>query len=155
MFCDIESASAETVALITSIEDRADLCLQHFALRTVPRDKATWTILSSVIHQLEETYARSGPDSAAFRAAMVNLARHALMLIRWLGDDAPTAGADPFVPRWDSLIGGRAFRDLRIVANYDAFLSSYPMWHRNRLGAILLSDNVVRFQTPLTAAIAK
>jgi hypothetical protein len=143
----ILDSSEETVARIAHIEKRADRCLEDFALRTAPLEKASWTILSAVVHQLEDSYKKFGPDSTAHRAAMINLARHAPMLIRWLGENHVPATPGPWTPSWDSFMGAQAFRDLRIVANYDAFLSTFPMWHRNRLRATLLSDDVVRFQT--------
>lgn len=142
-----KDSSDDWIARVKNIELRADECLERFALLTVEKDVARWTILSAVIHLMEDNYRRFGPDSSAFRAAMINLARHAPMLIRWLETNGTAAVSSDWLPHWDSFVGARAFSDLKIVANYDAFLHSYPMWYRDRVSAELLSDNIVRFQT--------
>jgi hypothetical protein len=140
-------SSDDFIARVKSIEQRADQCLEHLALLAVPTYFACWTVLSATIHLIEENYKRFGPDSSEFRAAMLNLSRHAPILIRWLGKNGMTSVPSDWVPRWESFVGGQAFRDLRVVANYDAFLSSYPMWYRNRLSAELVNDDVVLFRT--------
>jgi hypothetical protein len=140
-------SSSDFIARVENIEHRADQCLEHFALLTVPTHIASWTILSATIHMIEDNYSRFGPDSSGFRAAMINLSRHAPMLIRWIGKSGMSAAPFDWIPRWESFVGAQAFRDLRVVANYDAFLNSYPMWHQNRLSAELLNNDVVRFRT--------
>ena len=135
------------VSRVKSIETRADQCLEHFALLAIPTHISSWTILSATVHMIEDTHRRSGPDSSNFRGAMLNLARHAPLLIRWLGKNEMTSAISGWIPQWDSLVGAQAFRDLRVVANYDAFRNSYPMWHRDRLSVELLGEGLVRFHT--------
>lgn len=142
-----QNCSPDFIDRVKNIEDRADKCLEHFALLTTPTHIASWTILSTTIHMIEDNYARFGPDSSEFRAAMVNLSRHAPMLIRWLAKNDMTSVPFNWTPHWESFVGAQAFSDLRIAANYDAFLNTYPMWYRNRLTAELLGDDVVRFRT--------
>ena len=135
------------IARVKNIEQRADQCIEHFALLTIPSYLARWTILTATVHMIEENYIRFGPNSSPFKAVMLNLSRHAPMLIRWLGRNGMTPVDSEWVPNWEPFVGAQAFRDLRITANYDAFLISYPMWYRNRLSAELLDDDVVRFST--------
>jgi hypothetical protein len=141
-------SSEEFVNRVKGIEHRADQCIDHLALLTAPSYLARWTILSAAIHLIEENYKAHGPDSAQFKAAMINLGRHAPMLIRWLDRGSQTDVPSNWEPHWESFVGGQAFRDLRVTANYDAFLLSYPMWYQNRLSAELIGDDVVRFCTP-------
>jgi len=72
------------IARVKSIESRADQCIEHFALLAAPSYLARWTILTATIHMIEESYRTDGPNSSPFKSAMINLARHAPMLIRWL-----------------------------------------------------------------------
>jgi hypothetical protein len=141
-------SSEDFIAHVKSIESRADQCIEHFALLPAPSYLARWTILTATVHTIEENYKAFGPNSSPFRAAMINLARHAPMLIRWLEKGGLASVPSDWVPHWESFVGGQAFRDLRVAANYDAFLCSYPMWYRNRLNAELINDDVVRFCTP-------
>ena len=135
------------ISRVKNIEHRADQCIEHFTLLTIPSYVARWTILTATIHMIEENYKRFGPNSSPFSAAMLNLSRHAPMLIRWLGKSGMASVPSGWVPHWESFVGAQAFHDLRITANYDAFLVTFPMWYRNRLSAELLSDDVVRFCT--------
>lgn len=141
-------SSDDFIARVKRIENRADQCIEHFALLEVPSYFARWTILTATAHMLEENYKNFGPNSSPFKSAAINLARHAPMLIRWLEKSGSTPVPSDWTPHWDSLVGGQAFRDLRVTANYDAFLCSYPMWYQNRMTAELLSDDVVRFRPP-------
>jgi hypothetical protein len=134
------------IARVKNIEHRADRCLEHLALRGTPTYIACWTVLGATIHMIEENHQCFGPDAPEFKAAMLNLSRHAPILIRSLGENGMESAPTDWVPCWQSPIGGAAFRDLRIIQHYDAFLLSYPMWYRNRLSAELLSDEVVRFR---------
>ena len=139
-------SSDDFIARVKSIESRADQCIEHLALLTVPSYSARWSILTATIHMIEENYSAFGPNSSPFKSAMINLARHAPMLIRWLEKSRLAPVPSGWTRHWHSLVGAQAFRDLRVTANYDAFLCSYPMWYRNRLTAELLSDDVVRFR---------
>jgi hypothetical protein len=141
-------SSDDFIARVKSIENRADRCIEHLALLSAPSYLARWTILTATIHMIEESYRTDGPNSSPFKSAMINLARHAPMLIRWLEKGGLALVPPDWTPQWVSLVGGQAFRDLRITLNYDAFLCSYPMWHQNRLSAELLSDDLVRFRPP-------
>ena len=117
-------------------------------LLTAPSHLARWTVLTATVHMIEENYKAFGPNSSPFKSAMINLGRHAPVLIRWLDKSGLAVVPPDWMPHWESLVGAQAFRDLRVTANYDAFLCSYPMWYRNRLSAELVSDDVVRFCTP-------
>src|SRR5580692_443092 len=142
-----KDSTEDFIARVKSIENRGDKCLEHFALLTAPKHIAYWTVLSATVHLIEDSYGRFGPDSAEYSAAMLNLSRHAPMLIRWLSSSGNAEVPSDWKPHWDSFIGGQAFSDLRVVLNYDAFQSCYPMWYRNRSEAELLNDDVVRFHT--------
>lgn len=141
-------SSEDFVAHVKGIENRADQCIEHLALLAAPSYLARWTILTATVHMIEENYKTFGPNSAPFRAAMINLGRHAPMLIRWLEKSGLASVPSDWIPHWESLVGGQAFRDLRVTANYDAFLCSYPMWYRNRLSGELVGKDVVRFCAP-------
>jgi hypothetical protein len=136
------------IARVKSIENRADQCIEHLALLAAPSYFARWTILTATVHMIEENYRTFGPNSSPFKSAMINLARHAPMLIRWLEKSGVASVPPDWTPRWESLVGAQAFSDLRVTANYDAFLCSYPMWHQNRMCAELLSDDLVRLRPP-------
>jgi len=138
-------SSEDFIGCIKDIECRADQCLEHFKLLKAPLHVAHWTILSATVHIVEEHYHRFSPDSAAFRAAMINVARHAPMLIRWLGRGRTASVPSDWVPRWESFVGAQAFGDLSVVAAYDAFQITYPMWYRDRLSAELVSTDTVHF----------
>jgi hypothetical protein len=141
-------SSDEFTSQVKGIEQRADRCLEHLHLLKSSPHVAYWTILSATVHIIEEDYKRFGPNSPGFRASMINLARHALLLIRRLAENSTAVSPANWIPRWDSSIGAQAFSDLRVIGLYDAFLNTYPMWHRNRYSAELLSNDLVRFTTP-------
>jgi hypothetical protein len=140
-------STGDFIAQVKDIERRADQCIEHFALSNVPTHVACWTVLSTTVQLVEDNLGRFGPESSKFHAAMLNLSRHAPLLIRWLGRSGMSAVSLGWTPQWDSVSETQALRDLRVVSDYDAFLSSFPMWYRNRLSAELLNNDVVRFQT--------
>jgi hypothetical protein len=77
---------AEHIEQVKEAETRADRCLEHLRLTALPADQAIWALLTSTISQIELNHARFGPDTAYFKAAMINLARYAPMIIRKLAD---------------------------------------------------------------------
>jgi len=138
-------SSDDFIARVKTIENRADQCIEHLALLMVPSYRARWTILTATVQMIEKNHKSFGPNSSPSKNAMINLGRHAPSLIRWLEKSGLAPVPPDWIPHWESLVGAQAFRDLRVTANYDAFLCSYPMWYRNRMSAELLSDDLVRF----------
>ena len=133
------------VAKVRDLEQRADLYVERFRLAAYPRHVAVWTVLAATIATIEDQYARFGPHSSEFRAAMINLGRHCPMLIRWLTKNAECQAPSSWRPVWEPSLGVLARADLDVVNNYDAFQCSYPMWYRNRVHAKLLDSSSVRF----------
>jgi hypothetical protein len=144
-------STEDNVAIIRAAEKQADRCLEHLRLATIPGDKAVWTLLTATISIIEEQHTRVGPDSAPFKAAMINLARYCPMIIRWLDAKLPPL-SDPDCHRvWDSSLAILAKIDLTTAQNYDAFQCSYPMWYRNRVHAQIVRDAAVQFIPDWTA----
>jgi hypothetical protein len=135
----------EHIASVVVIEKRADVCVEHLSLAATTCHIAVWTVLSATVAMIEDQYARVGPDSAEFRAAMINLGRFCPMVIRWLKVKSECHAPSDWVAAWEPSLGALATSDLTTVQNYDAFQCSYPMWYRDRAHAEILDGNAVRF----------
>jgi hypothetical protein len=140
-----KDSSKEHIDQITEIEHRADRCVDHLSMASLPVEQAIWVVLSTTVAMVEEEYARFGPDRDEFKAAMVNLGRYCPMLIRWLNAKASGQPATGRSSPWTQSLGNLARNDLRVVQHYDAFQCSYPMWYRNRVHAEQLDNSAVRF----------
>ena len=133
------------IDVIRGIENRADQCVEHFQLLSVPSHSAVWIVLSSTIAIIEEQQARFSTSSPEFQAAMLNLGRLCPMLIRWLKAKSPCQPPENWSPVWNPSLGRLAYADIATVNEYDGFQNSYPMWYRNRVHAELLDGSSVRF----------
>jgi hypothetical protein len=140
-----KNSPKEQLDPIIAIEHRADRCVDHLSLSSLPIEQAVWVALATTVVMVEEEYARFGPDRDEFKAAMVNLARYCPMLIRWLNVKWSGQPTTKLISAWTQPLGNLARSDLRIVQNYDAFQCSYPMWYRNRVHAERLDSSAVRF----------
>jgi hypothetical protein len=138
-------STEDHIEKVCAIEKRADLCLEHLSLASIPGHLAVWTVLSTTVAMIEENHAQFGPTSPRFQAAMLNLTRYCPMLVRWLKGLSRGRPPTDWQPTWDPALDALARRDLATVQNYDAFQFSYPMWYRDRAHAEILDDNSVRF----------
>jgi len=136
---------AEQIEQIVEMERRADRCIDHLRLNALPTEQAVWVLLTAVISQIESNYLRFGPDTAAFRAAMINLARYAPMIVRALANPLPEQVNATLQQLWDPSLGMLANADINTMAHYDAFQNNYPMWFRNRTHAEIREGDIVRF----------
>ena len=140
-----KDSTDDHISKVRAIEKRADLCLEHLSLTSIPAHLAIWTVLSTTVAMIEEQHARFGPTSLQFQAAMLNLTRYCPMLIRWLKGPSECQPPSDWEPAWNPSLGALARKDLILVQNYDAFQCTYPMWYRNRTHAEILDHTSVRF----------
>lgn len=140
-----KDSTREQIDAIVAVEKRADRCLEKFGLASLRGDQAVWTVLSEIAVQIERTHDCHGPDSSEFSAALINLARYGPAIVRELWTGMPQQTEPSSVRTWSLALSTLAGNDIRLMNQYDALQSNYPMWYQNRTDAELLADGTVRF----------
>jgi hypothetical protein len=138
-------ASAEFVKAVQEVEDRADRSFQNLPLLAYPKNLACWGILSRIILQIEETIAASGYRSQTQHTVTYNLSRGGAQALDWMN----SSGAPPSANRRDFVMTSGLMQSatsaLWTGVGYDAFTSTFPLWHKGVLGAQLLPNDTIRF----------
>lgn len=140
------AAPLSVVSAIQEIENQADECHKELAIYRLPQNLAVWILLARIAARIEEEIARSGYGSPAQIAVMLNLSRASSQVIDWIRQ----FGNKSVVPRkafkWGSPpTVAPVEQALAVSLSYNAFTSSFPLWHKNLLPAELISPQVVRF----------
>lgn len=127
------------------IEDVADLCYQNLTLLDHPRDLASWAVLTRTILRIEEVIEDKGFGTQSHGVALANLARWSSQVLAWIS----LHGKAEFVRRgalkWSPRLVEPVDSALGTAAGYDAFTSSFPLWHKSAMWAELIEPNCVRF----------
>jgi hypothetical protein len=141
-----KDSSTDVVDAITAIEHQGDRCFDNLRLLSFPHGIASWATLVHLVALTEHHRATHG--YANYDVALVNLSRRGALILRWIREKGMAAKGDvcDYEIRRDL---AEAVAEARVVAeNYLVFLSTFPMWHRERQLAELTSPSQVRFAVP-------
>lgn len=142
----IKDSPPETVEAIKAIEKRADDCYKSLALLALPINLATWGLLTEGIRLIEEAMATHGDNTSDLDAALINVGRGLTRAIKWmLAYGKPPSKLATF--RWTPEFARKVDLATKTALQYGAFEAAYPMWHKGRYAAQLLSPQVVRFSS--------
>ena len=122
------------------------MCFDNLQLYSVPKGRASWAVLVSLVLRTEEERGKQGNKD--YDVKLINLSRWGALVLRWIKEKGQEGESEPHTYAWNSRLAEAVGGALSIAGNYDTFLSCFPMWHRNRLSAELLSASRVRFTVP-------
>jgi hypothetical protein len=139
-----KDATPEIVAAVQSIEDRADECYKPLAILQLPANDAIWALLAGGIQMIEQEVTDWSQDSAYLSAALQNVSRLVPIAMKWavLYGNPCSAKTATF---WSQELGAMVNQALTVSSLYSHFETCFPMWHRSRYLADMMSQNVVRF----------
>jgi hypothetical protein len=138
------------VDAVQLIENRSDRCFDNLSLYAVPRGEASWGILTYLVLRTEDERRAEGHKN--YDVKLINLSRRGALVLRWIQEKASQSDSDPSEYTWTPSLARSVSEAISVAGSYDAFLSCFPMWHRNRLLAELISASAVRFTVPGGAA---
>ena len=142
LFKDLPTNEVEA---IKALELQADSCMTHLNSAGLTGDAYVWSILTETISIIEHNLKQFGSDNSHFKAAMINLGRHAPWLIEATRSQMPATSDPNMLRSWDLASARRANEDLAVARNYDSFLTSFPMWYRNQAHAELKANDTISF----------
>ena len=137
-------ATPEVVAAIDNVESRADQCYKTLGLLRLPANLATWALLTEAVAIVEQEIKQSSDDSPQLSATLRNLSLFVPIAIRWTLDHGQPASQDAD-KIWTPGLAEASRLALGVASEYSHFVIAFPMWHRDRYSAQLLSPEVVRF----------
>jgi len=140
-------AAPEVVAAIDNIESRADECYKALGLLQLPANLATWALLTGAVRMVEQEIKQSSDDSPQLSATLRNLSLFVPIAINWALKHGQPVSQDADL-RWTPQLDATATQALQVASQYSHFVVGFPMWHRDRYSAQLLSPDVVRFTAP-------
>jgi hypothetical protein len=144
-----KDAPASMVGAIDDIEARADECYKSLALLQLPSNLAVWALLLGAIQMVEQEIKEWSDDSPQLSATLINLSRLVPIAMKWAREHGQpdSSSADlSWTPQLDATVN----EALNLASQYSHFVTCFPMWHRDRYSAQLLSPDVVRFTAPGT-----
>jgi hypothetical protein len=140
-----KDASPEFRAAIQAIEDRADKCFEPLRILGLPSNLAAWSLLTGAIAQVEGAILQWGDNSPHLDAALLNISRLIPTAMKWVTHFGKMPSTLPVRWGWDDVLASKVAEAITVAHNYDTFLTCFPMWHRNRYAATLLSPDMTRF----------
>jgi hypothetical protein len=140
-----EDAPKEIINTLSQIEARADECFKSLKLLKLPHNQATWAVLTDAILRIEAEIAQHGDNSARFDSLLVNLSRLSTVSIGWMIEHGRPPSRLVTKWRWNANINAAAGEAVNVANNYDAFLTCFPMWYKNRYLAEILTPSSARF----------
>jgi hypothetical protein len=137
-------ACDEFKASVQRIEDTADLCYKTLTLLNQPKELASWALLARSVLRIEEVIQEKGFGTQSHSIAIQNLGRWSAQVLAWvsLRGNAEFVGKGSL--RWSPTLAEPVDSALAAAAGYDAFTSSFPLWHKSVLWAELVEPNCVR-----------
>lgn len=138
-------APGDVVARVGDLEARADAAIGALEINALPRGLASWATL--VFAQYEGAKHRSTQGLTNNDAAMINLSHRGALILSWLRDRGSPSELAPddfvWIPNVERVVADA----WSVASNYSTFLLTFPMWHRNRIDAVLQQDGL-RFTVP-------
>ncbi len=139
--CD---APSELIEQVQAIEDQSDRWADNLALFGFSHDASVWGVLTQIIHLIEQHIELYGHGSQEQREAMINLGKAGARLIvelrraKW--------HSKPVWLRWTGDLEEASRQGVFAAHNYEAFVSCFTMWHKNRMAVEIQSPTRVRFR---------
>jgi hypothetical protein len=137
-------ASDEFNASVQRIENTADLCYQDLTLLDLPKDLASWALLTQIIVRIEQVIEEKGFGTQSHSVALQNLARWCSQVLAWVSLHGKAKFVGKGSLRGSPLLNATVDSALGAAAGYDAFTSSFPLWHKFVMWAELVDPNCVR-----------
>jgi hypothetical protein len=142
----IKESAPETVEAINAIERQADDCYKSLGLLARPGNLAIWGALTEGIRLIEEAMSTHGDNSSDLDASLINVGRSLTTAIKWvLAHGKPPSKLA--ILRWTPDLARKAQQTVRTALEYAVFETAFPMWHKNRYAAQLISPRIVRFSS--------
>lgn len=113
----------------------------------LPANLAAWALLTEAVRIVEQEIKQSGDESPQLSAALRNLSLFVPIAINWALKDGMPVSQDADL-RWTPQLEATATQALQVASQYSHFVVGFPMWHRDRYSAQLLSADLVRFTAP-------
>jgi hypothetical protein len=142
-----KDAPPEVVEAIGQIEKRADDCFLPIKLLTLHLNVAVWSLLVGGIKRVEAEIKLRGDNTSHLQFTLLNLSRFIPVAMKWVMEHGkpPSTLASR---RWTTSLASKVDEALSLAHQYSGFLTCFPMWHKNRYAAELISPTVVRFTLP-------
>jgi hypothetical protein len=137
-------ASNEFNAAVQRIENTADLCYQDLTLLDMPKDLASWAMLTQTIVRIEQVIKEKGFGTQSHSVALQNLARWCSQVLAWVSLHGKADFVGKGMLRWSPQLVEPVSSAIRAAEAYDAFPSSFPLWHKFVMWAELVEPNCVR-----------
>ena len=144
-----KDAPSQMVAAIDHIESRSDECYKPLALLQTPSNLAVWALLVGAVQMIEREIKEWSDDSPHLSAALRNLSNFVPIAMRWAIEHGRPYSSSAGLS-WTPQLNATVKEALEVASQYSHFLGCFPMWHRDRYSAQLLSPDVVRFTAPGT-----
>lgn len=135
----------QIVAAVQEIENAADLSYKDLALLSFAPDLAGWAVLTGVVVEVERTIATKGFASQAQGNAMINLSRAGAQSIDWIRQHGNPEPTEQGSLNWIPSLAEATRAALSAAHRYEAFKTSFPLWHKSILRAELITAECVRF----------
>ena len=137
------------VAAIDHIESRADECYKPLALLHLRSNLGVWALLVGAVQMVEQEIKQWSEDSPHLSAALRNLSNFVPIAMKWAVEHGRPYSSSADLG-WTPQLSATVNEALAVASQYSHFVVCFPMWHRNRYSAQLLSPDVVRFTVPGT-----
>lgn len=141
-------AGADLVDAVQQVEDRADRAIGRLDIFRLPRGLAAWAVLTRLSARFEELRPNRSPRQLV--PVAINLSRAGALLLRWLQERGPALEGYGGSHRMTRDLEHAAGSAIEIALKYDAFLTSFPAWHKDRAWAEVLADGAVRLTVVCT-----
>ena len=141
------AASPEVAEAIQKIEDRADKCYEPLALLDLHPSVAAWALMVRGVGMIEAEIEQRGDNSPELDATFINVSLFTPIVMNWAIRHG-NVSAPPGHRRWTVDLAITATQSLDIATRYAHFVTCFPMWHKDRYLADLVSPELVRFTAP-------
>lgn len=137
-------ASDEFKASVQRIEDTADLCYKNLTILNLPKDLASWAVLTQTVVRVEQAIKEKGFGSQSHAVALQNLARWCSQVLAWISLHGNGVFVERKLLKWSPTSVEPVNSAIEAAAGYDAFPFSFPLWHKSAMWAELVDTDCVR-----------
>jgi hypothetical protein len=145
------SASEDFKMSVQRIEDVADICYQNLSLLDHPKDLASWAVLTQTVVRIEQVIKEKGFGTQSHSIALLNLARWCSQVLAWISLHGKAELVGKGSLTWSPNLVEPVNSAIRAAEGYDAFPSSFPLWHKFVMQAELVEPTCVRLSTSESA----
>jgi hypothetical protein len=139
-----KDAAPDLIESVRQIEERSDDCFRTLRLLKIPANVAIWSLLVGGVKLIENEIMARGDNTPHLDAALLNVSRFVPVATKWAVEHGRPASRLA-TERWTAPVAAAVDEALVMAHHYSSFLTCFPMWHKVRYAAELLSPTVVRF----------